>query len=84
MNYMAGYAQQDAHEFLIAFLSCLESQLQDKGPNGGAGKKADISSLYSGRVQSCLRCRGCGYCSLKEEHFVDLNLSIDFTAFRDR
>eukprot|EP01031_Cornospumella_fuschlensis_P034697 gene34697-42015_t len=85
VNYMAGYAQQDAHEFLIAFFSCLENQLQDKDPPvGGAAKKADdISNLYSGRVQSCLRCSGCGYCSLKEEHFVDLNLSIDDTALKD-
>lgn len=28
VDYMAGYAQQDAHEFLIAFLNSLDQQLQ--------------------------------------------------------
>lgn len=28
VDYMAGYAQQDAHEFLIAFLHSLDHQLQ--------------------------------------------------------
>ena len=30
VDYMAGYAQQDAHEFLIAFLSSIDAQLSNK------------------------------------------------------
>ncbi len=28
VDYMAGYAQQDAHEFLIAFLNSIDAQLR--------------------------------------------------------
>lgn len=80
VDYMAGYSQQDAHEFLIAFLNCMEMQL-------GSAENADVEPhemfhrFYSGSVQSSLKCSACGYSSVKNEQFVDLNLSLDDSAF---
>eukprot|EP01039_Chlorochromonas_danica_P006457 gene6457-7121_t len=73
VDYMAGYVQQDAHEFLIAFLNCLESCLD----NPQEKDNDSFSSIYSGVVQSTLHCACCSYSSVKKEQFIDLSLSMD-------
>ena len=71
VDYLVGYTQQDAHEFLIAFLGSLDAQLRSSKQMG------NISELYTGVVQSNLLCDCCGNISTKDECFVDLSLSLD-------
>lgn len=43
VNYMAGYSQQDAHEFLIAFLNSIDSQLRvNEFVNDGSFSKVNL------------------------------------------
>ena len=46
VDYMAGYAQQDAHEFLIAFLSSIDAQLQNKPEISSSFSKVVIILLH--------------------------------------
>ena len=67
---LAGYQQQDAHEFYMAVLSAL---CPSKLPNH---KKNYIESLFTGRVQSDLKCGGCGKVSTTIEPFIDISLPL--------
>jgi ubiquitin carboxyl-terminal hydrolase 22/27/51 len=84
---MAGYDQQDAHEFFIALLDGLGSQLEKNhgiahstdlldGSNSKYSFKGIANQLYSGTLQSSLTCLSCNQISHKYEPFVDLSLSI--------
>jgi len=73
VNYMAGYSQQDAHEFLIAFLNSMDSQLRVNEFT----HDDSFSKLYTGEVQSSVTCTHCQNVSKKKETFVDLSLSLD-------
>jgi ubiquitin carboxyl-terminal hydrolase 22/27/51 len=86
-NYMAGYDQQDAHEFFIALLDGLGSHLERyhdiahstrlaDGSNSKYVFKGIANQLYSGVIESQLVCLSCNKMSCKYEPFVDLSLSI--------
>lgn len=81
VDYMAGYSQQDAHEFLIAFLSYLEMQLSPQD-HKQLKQSEHFNKFYSGTVRSTITCGACGYRSSKNEQFVDLNLSVDASVLR--
>lgn len=45
VDYMAGYSQQDAHEFLIAFLNSLAAQLDGANDSSGANNFSEVRSV---------------------------------------
>jgi uncharacterized UBP type Zn finger protein len=74
VDYVAGYAQQDAHEFLIAFLNSLDCQLRAAGESLEID---DFTEIFTGKVQSELRCTVCNSSSVMQENFVDLSLTVN-------
>jgi ubiquitin carboxyl-terminal hydrolase 22/27/51 len=90
-NHMAGYDQQDAHEFFISLLDGLGSHLEKyhsivhstRLVEGSTNKyvfRGIANQLYSGVIESQLTCLSCNKKSCKYEPFVDLSLSIPSSA----
>jgi Ubiquitin carboxyl-terminal hydrolase len=60
------YQQEDAHEFLRAFLSTLVRQ----------GHHRRLSALFDGLLESCVTCTVCRRPSLTRDRYMDLSLDI--------
>jgi Ubiquitin carboxyl-terminal hydrolase len=60
------YLQEDAHEFLRAFLGTLVMQGQNK----------ELSSLFDGLLESSVTCQTCYRPSLTRDRYMDLSLDI--------
>ncbi len=73
---MAGYAQQDAHEFYILLLNLLHEAF--KGVD--ADCRCIIHQIFSGQLQSLLTCSKCGYNTQHKETFLDLSLGLGETT----
>jgi ubiquitin carboxyl-terminal hydrolase 22/27/51 len=56
--HLAGYEQQDAHEFFIAMLEALH--LHFAVPNSTNACKCVIDVIFLGRLQSAVTCMVCG------------------------
>jgi ubiquitin carboxyl-terminal hydrolase 22/27/51 len=71
-KHLAGYEQQDAHEFLVALLYKLHEHL------GGRTFGCDclIHQTFSGVLQSSVTCLGCGACSPVFDPFMDICLDV--------
>jgi len=67
------YRQEDAHEFLRAFLSTLT---QD-------GRNKQLSSLCDGLLESALTCQTCRRTSIKRDRYMDLSLDIQSNHILD-
>ena len=66
--------QEDAHEFLTGAIDAMQRSLPENYPNR---KTTYPFTLFSGSVQSCIKCLNCNQNSLKEDHIEDLQLEID-------
>ncbi|GAA5914703.1 UBP-type zinc finger domain-containing protein [Sporobolomyces salmoneus] len=71
-----GYAQQDAHEFLISTLNLLHSHSPDPTENPLKQCPCIIHNTFSGRTRSQIRCGRCGHQSETFEMFLDLSLDV--------
>ncbi|KAH8921555.1 cysteine proteinase [Atractiella rhizophila] len=70
---LAGYGQQDAHEFLIAALN----QIHLTSPAHSNLSCSCITHLaFGGSLRSVLRCTSCSKSSTTVEDFIDLSLEI--------
>lgn len=67
------YMQEDAHEFLRAFLSTLTQDGQNK----------QLSSLCDGLLESALTCQTCRRTSIKRDRYMDLSLDIQSNHILD-
>ena len=79
-DYMAGYEQQDAHEFLVALLNALQSHLQQPQPQPGPRRgeqQSFVHQVFSGMFRSDLSCLRCGATSSTYEPFLDLSLPLE-------
>ena len=79
---MAGYEQQDAHEFLVALLNALHSHLVEPQPATRCGTRARdppsfVHQVFSGMFRSDLSCLCCGATSSTFEPFLDLSLPLE-------
>jgi ubiquitin carboxyl-terminal hydrolase 22/27/51 len=72
-NYFAGYEQQDAHEFMIAYLNGVHSDC------GGTAKECTciIHQIFNGALRSDLTCVQCGHTSTAYDPFFDISLDVD-------
>ncbi|GAA5950156.1 hypothetical protein JCM3765_004218 [Sporobolomyces pararoseus] len=79
-----GYAQQDAHEFLISALNLLHSHSPSPTDNPLKTCPCIIHNTFSGRTRSQISCGRCGHQSETFEMFLDLSLDVrDRGAGRD-
>ncbi|KNC84947.1 hypothetical protein, variant [Sphaeroforma arctica JP610] len=74
-HHLAGYEQQDAHEFFITFLNGLHLHFQGTSKNC----KCIIHRIFTGAIQSDLRCLSCGTVSATIEPFWDISLDLHST-----
>ncbi|GAA5864385.1 hypothetical protein JCM8547_005806 [Rhodosporidiobolus lusitaniae] len=72
----AGYAQQDAHEFLISTLNLLHSSSPSSTDNPALPCPCIIHRTFSGSLRSAITCGRCGHQSETLEPFLDLSLDI--------
>ncbi|TKR68417.1 hypothetical protein L596_024406 [Steinernema carpocapsae] len=80
-KHLAGYEQQDAHEFMIAALSTMHHQARSSSLNTTTlDCKCIIDRIYTGQLQSDVRCESCGSVSRKLDPFRDLSLNVDQTT----
>ncbi|GAA5885256.1 hypothetical protein JCM16303_005975 [Sporobolomyces ruberrimus] len=85
-----GYAQQDAHEFLISTLNLLHSHSPCPTENPLKTCPCIIHNTFSGRTRSQVSCGRCGHQSETFEMFLDLSLDVrdrgagkDLTRLKD-
>lgn len=91
-DYMAGYEQQDAHEFLMTLLNALQSHMAPLDPTvegeGGAAEASANSQpaprdqgfvhrVFCGMLQSDVSCMHCDATSSVYEPFLDLSLPLE-------
>eukprot|EP00039_Didymoeca_costata_P008056 m.107431 g.107431 ORF g.107431 m.107431 type:complete len:349 (-) comp13927_c0_seq4:264-1310(-) len=71
-HHLAGYSQQDAHEFFIALLDGMHTHL------GGLPGTCDciIHRIFTGALQSDVTCTKCNTVSTKIDPFWDISLDI--------
>ncbi|GAA6039238.1 hypothetical protein JCM8097_003221 [Rhodosporidiobolus ruineniae] len=72
----AGYAQQDAHEFLISTLNLLHSSSPSHTDNPALVCPCIVHQTFSGQLRSAIACGRCGHQSETFEPFLDLSLDI--------
>ncbi|BGP19156.1 hypothetical protein JCM10213_006498 [Rhodosporidiobolus nylandii] len=72
----AGYAQQDAHEFLISSLNLIHSASPQHTDNPALRCPCIVHSTFSGQLRSAVICGRCGHQSETLEPFLDLSLDI--------
>ena len=91
-DHMAGYDQQDAHEFLIALIDGLGTHLDKYHPdtirqivkpleinkiqNNIGAHSTFVHDIFSGSMKSDLHCGFCSHQSCKYERFIDISLSL--------
>ncbi|XP_072044155.1 ubiquitin carboxyl-terminal hydrolase 22-like [Amphiura filiformis] len=78
-RHLAGYEQQDAHEFFIAALNVLHRHC--KGHNGIAGNNPHhctciIDQIFTGGLQSDVTCQACCGVSTTVDPFWDISLDL--------
>ncbi|XP_043205634.1 ubiquitin carboxyl-terminal hydrolase 22-like [Amphibalanus amphitrite] len=86
-KHLAGYEQQDAHEFFMAILDLLHQQMkpfqrdrtpQEGGGGGGgsAGCRCIIDTIFTGGLQSDVVCLSCNNVSTTIDPFWDISLDL--------
>lgn len=88
---LAGYEQQDAHEFLMVLLDALALHVDKSRPRSSSILKDDgkvdpktlleqrrnfVHEVFCGSLKSELVCQVCGHTSTTREPFLDLSLAL--------
>jgi ubiquitin carboxyl-terminal hydrolase 22/27/51 len=71
---LAGYAQQDAHEFFIAALDMLHASSPGMREDGRCG--CIVHRTFAGSLSSQVRCEGCGNVTRTLDPILDLSLEV--------
>ena len=72
-KHLAGYSQQDAHEFFIALLDGMHTHL---GGKGGLSCDCIVHRIFTGALQSDVTCTKCDAVSTTIDQFMDVSLDI--------
>lgn len=97
-NYMNVYIQQDAHEFLIKFMSLLQdeenikishSKIQNENIKDAISEyklynRSLIDQLFSGFFSNEVKCLNCNNLSYALDPFIDINLPINNDNYSKR
>ncbi|CAK4034506.1 ubiquitin carboxyl-terminal hydrolase 8 [Lecanosticta acicola] len=79
---LAGYSQQDAHEFLNFFLNSLhEANAEDDDKKDTKDCECIIHQTFGGFYSSTVTCSTCNNSTTTTELFMDLSLDIKTTGF---
>lgn len=76
---LAGYKQQDAHEFFIATLNLLHSHFRDSSRTQPDPCNCIVDEIFTGELLSNLVCTTCRHVSPTFEPFKDLSLDLNFS-----
>ena len=79
---MAGYKQQDAHEYFIFFVNKLHSFNGGTADDGAAACKCIIHRTFYGKLRSDVTCGQCHNITTTEDLMVDLSLDLQSQAKR--
>lgn len=77
-SHLAGYKQQDAHEFFIATLNLLHTHFRDSSRSQQDPCNCIIDEIFTGELLSDLVCTTCRHVSPTFEPFKDLSLDLSF------
>jgi ubiquitin carboxyl-terminal hydrolase 22/27/51 len=77
-SHLAGYKQQDAHEFFIATLNLLHTHFRDSSRTQQDPCNCIIDEIFTGELLSDLVCTTCRHVSPTFEPFKDLSLDLSF------
>ena len=77
-SHLAGYKQQDAHEFFIATLNLLHTHFRDSSRSQQDPCSCIIDEIFTGELLSDLVCTTCRHISPTFEPFKDLSLDLSF------
>ncbi|XP_018016624.1 ubiquitin carboxyl-terminal hydrolase 22, partial [Hyalella azteca] len=78
-RHLAGYEQQDAHEFFIAALDVLHRHCQGNSPSNGDSNHSCsciIDQIFTGGLQSDVVCQACNGVSTTIDPFWDISLDL--------
>ncbi|XP_064637300.1 ubiquitin carboxyl-terminal hydrolase 22-like isoform X2 [Lineus longissimus] len=76
-RHLAGYEQQDAHEFLIAALDVLHQHWQNGiSSNNPHHCNCIIDQIFTGGLQSDVTCQSCNHVSTTIDPFWDISLDL--------
>ena len=82
---LAGYTQQDAHEFFISFLNDLHSHFLRSGfvasCDGGVHSCCPVHGEFGGMLESLVTCGSCGKVSTARDPFFDLSIEVSSGLF---
>ncbi|CAB3372912.1 Hypothetical predicted protein [Cloeon dipterum] len=82
-RHLAGYEQQDAHEFFIATLDVLHRHCTGANANGGDSNSHQcnciIDQIFTGGLQSDVVCTSCSGVSTTIDPFWDISLDLGTT-----
>lgn len=82
LSTLAGYEQQDAHEFLGAVLDTL--QMHDRSIFSAPGESGVVAHCFDGMLCSSIQCAQCASVSRTKEHFRELSLEVSEAILGDR
>uniref|UniRef100_A0A0N5AAC7 Ubiquitin carboxyl-terminal hydrolase n=1 Tax=Syphacia muris TaxID=451379 RepID=A0A0N5AAC7_9BILA len=82
VKYLAGYEQQDAHEFFIAALDVLHRH-SGSSVTPPSACNCIIDWIFTGKLQSDLTCSSCGRVSTTVDPFWDISLDVGFESLRN-
>ena len=71
---MAGYAQQDAHEFFISVLNQVHASTP--GSTNGPSCSCIVHQAFSGQLQSDVKCGKCGFVNPTVDPMMDISLEL--------
>ena len=71
---MAGYAQQDAHEFFISVLNQVHASTP--GSTNGLSCSCIVHQAFSGQLQSDVKCGKCGFVNPTIDPMMDISLEL--------
>ncbi|EDV27900.1 uncharacterized protein TRIADDRAFT_52906 [Trichoplax adhaerens] len=80
-RHMAGYVQQDAHEFLIAILNALHGHFKRELSSSfneiiDNNCRCIVHQIFAGNMQSDVTCQKCGNTSTTIDPFFDISMDI--------
>ncbi|KAI8898250.1 hypothetical protein BC833DRAFT_648913 [Globomyces pollinis-pini] len=79
-KHMAGYSQQDAHEFFISLLDELHTNCCNQNMQLSSACKCIIHQVFGGLLQSDVTCLECGNVSFTCDPILDISLEIKSTS----
>jgi ubiquitin carboxyl-terminal hydrolase 22/27/51 len=82
-HHLAGYEQQDAHEFFIATLDLLHRHLIHKTNIPPSACTCIVDSIFTGKLQSDVVCQVCKGVSTTVDPFWDISLDLPTGALQN-